>query len=40
MSSILVEIGGVVDVVSVGPAIVAKEETILKRRRKKVRIFG
>jgi hypothetical protein len=40
MSSVLVEVGGVVDVVSVGLVTVAKEKTILKRRRKKVRNFG
>ncbi len=40
MLSVLVEAGSAVDVVSVGPIIVAKEETILKRRRKKVRNFG
>jgi hypothetical protein len=40
MSSILVEAGGVVDVVNVGLVIVAKEETIIKRRKKQVRNFG
>jgi hypothetical protein len=40
MSSVLVEARGVVDVVSVAPVTVTKEETILKRRSKKVRNFG
>jgi hypothetical protein len=35
MLSVLVEAGGVVDVVSVGLITVAKEERILKRRRKR-----
>jgi hypothetical protein len=40
MLSVLVEARGVVDVVGVAPITVAKEETILKRRRKKIRNFG
>jgi hypothetical protein len=40
MSSVLVEVGGGVDIVSVGPVTIAKEKKNLKRRRKKVRIFG
>jgi hypothetical protein len=40
MLSVLVEAGGAVDVVSVGPVIITKEKKILKRRRKKVRNFG
>jgi len=39
MSLVLVEAGGVVDVVNVGLVIVAKEETIMKKRKKKVRNF-
>jgi len=36
LTLILVEAGGVVDIVSVGPIIiVVEEETILKRRRKR-----
>jgi hypothetical protein len=40
MLSVLVEVGGGVDVVSVGPEIIIKEETIMKRNRKKVRNCG
>jgi hypothetical protein len=40
MLSVLVEAWGALHGVSVGHVTVVKEETILKRRRKKVRNFG
>ncbi len=40
MLSVLMEAGGAVDVMNVGPVIVVKEETIQKSSKKKVRNFG
>jgi len=40
MLSVLMEAGGVVDIMSVGLVIVVEEETIRKKSKKKVRNFG